>query len=75
MNNIVTVACFVIGLALIYLSAQRRDSLAGVTESARKEIAAKLDGEPRFSTQTLYLIGGIALVLVGGAAFVRRQTF
>ena len=75
MSRFITIACFALGFALLYLSAQHRDSLAGATESAGRKLATKLDGTPRFSPQTLYLVGGIALVLVGGAAFVRRQTF
>lgn len=75
MNRMVTVVCFGLGLALIFLSAQHRDSLGRGTESARRALATRLDGAPRLSVQTFYLIGGITLVLVGGAAFVRRQTF
>lgn len=74
MNKLAAIVFFVVGLALIYAGSQRRDSLAAATESAGDTIATKLDGEPRFSTHSIYLGGGIVLVILGGAALLRRPT-
>jgi quinol-cytochrome oxidoreductase complex cytochrome b subunit len=61
----------VVGFLLIIAGSQRRDSLAGASESMGDKIATKVDGEPRFPAHTLYLVSGVILVVAGGITALR----
>jgi uncharacterized protein (UPF0333 family) len=74
MNRIIAIILLIVGIALIYTGTQRKNSIAGATESAGKEIASKVDGEARFPTHTVYMVGGAVIAIVGLAMMFRRRT-
>ncbi len=71
-KNILAVILVVLGGVLLYLGAQRRDSLAGRAEAAGNNIVTAVDGEPRANRETLYFISGGILVVAGLFVALRR---
>lgn len=73
MKKILAMVLFGAGGMLLYLGNQRRESLPGAAQSVGHEIASAFDGKPRVTDQTLYFVGGGALIVVGLFVVVRRS--
>ncbi|MDB6168815.1 MAG: hypothetical protein JWM88_1679 [Verrucomicrobia bacterium] len=71
MNKVIALILLIAGIALVYTGNQRRHSIAGASEAAGKELASKVDGDARFPAHTLYMAGGVVLIIVGGAMLFR----
>jgi hypothetical protein len=73
MTKLIAIILLIAGIALIYTGNERRHSLAGAADSAGSNIARKVDGDAHFPEHTLYLAGGVVLVIVGGAMLFRGR--
>ena len=73
MNKIIAIILLIAGIALIYTGTQRKHSLAGASESVGKDIASKVDGDPHVTTQTVYIVGGVVVAIVGAGMLFRRR--
>jgi hypothetical protein len=73
MTKLIAIIILIAGVVLIYTGNERRHSLVGASESAGKEIASKVDGDTHFPKATLYISGGVVLVIVGGAMLFRGR--
>lgn len=71
-KNILAVILVILGGVLLYLGAQRRDSLAGRAEAVGNEVVTRVDGEPRATKETIYFVSGGVLVVVGLFVALRR---
>ena len=70
--KLVSIILILAGAALIYLGSQRKQSIAGASESVGKEIASAVDGKPRVADHTLYYVGGGVLILIGAIGAMRK---
>ncbi len=73
-KTLLATVLIVLGLLLLVLGNQRRESVAGAAQSAGQSVASAFDGKTRVPDHTLYFFGGGALILVGIIVAVRRKT-
>lgn len=72
-KTLLAIILIAVGGVLLYLGNQRKESLAGAAEATGNSIARSVDGKPRVTDQTLYFVGGGALILVGIVVALRRS--
>ena len=71
-KTILAVILVVLGGVLLYLGAQRRDSLAGRAASVGHDVVSAVDGQPHATKETVYFVSGGILVVVGLFVALRR---
>lgn len=72
-KTLIAVVLIALGGTLLYLGNQRKESLAGAAQALGRDVASAVDGKARVTDQTLYFVGGGALVLVGLVVALRRK--
>ena len=72
-KTLLAIILIALGGVLLYLGNQRKESVAGAAESVGKDVASAVDGKPRVTDQTMYFVGGGALILVGIVVALRRR--
>lgn len=74
MKKLLALILIIVGVALFYQGHQRRESLAGVSETAGKKALTAIDGQTRVSDYLWYEIGGAACVVGGGVILLRKKS-
>lgn len=74
MTRIVGIVLILVGAYLIYAGVNRSHSLAGKVDSASTSVANSVDGGGHQTTQTVEIVAGGVLVILGLAVAVRRPS-
>ena len=72
-KTLLAIVLIALGGILLYLGNQRKDSVAGAAQAVGHDVATAVDGKARVNDNTLYYVGGGALILVGLVVAVRRS--
>jgi hypothetical protein len=72
MKTIIGLVLIIGGIYLFIQGWNRKESLVGQAAEAGTKIANTVDGGTRTTKHMGYMIGGAALVIVGGAVMARR---